>query len=202
MTTDLTTKDIDKIHKAIQKKYKKAAKNPSGLFKYPTGRAGLEALHYDSELILSLPDSIAASYCGVGNPFTLGSIDEGETVLDVGCGAGVDSLIAAMMTGPTGRVIGVDMVSGMLDRAIANLSLVNLQNVSFQEAMAETLPFPNEKFDVIISNGALNLVTDKAKSLSDVLRVLKPEGRLMIADQLLVGELPKEKKQLIKSWSQ
>ncbi len=202
METQFTSKDKNKIRKAIRKKYKKVAGSPDGLFKYPTGRTGLETLQYSDELIHKLPESVAASFCGVGNPFTLGSINEGETVLDIGCGAGVDTIVAALMTGPSGGVVGIDMISEMLEKAKENLSFTGLKNVSFHEGTAENLPFPNEEFDVVISNGVLNLVPDKPKALAEVFRVLKPEGRLMIADQILIGELPKEKKQLLKSWSQ
>ena len=202
METNFSEKEKNKIKKSIQKKYKKVARSPVGLFKYPTGRAGLEALQYGSEFIQVLPDSVAASYCGVGNPFTLGPINKGETVLDIGCGAGVDSFIAAMTTGSTGTVVGVDLISGMLNRANENLTLIDLQNVSFQEASAENLPFADEDFDVVTSNGALNLVPDKARAFAEIYRVLKPGGRLMVADEILIGELPKEKDKIIKSWAQ
>ena len=111
-------------------------------------------------------------------------------------------MIAAMMTGPSGRVFGTDIISAMLERAKENLSFTDLKNVTFHEASAENLPFPNGEFDVVISNGVLNLVPEKPKALAEVFRVLRAEGRLMIADQILIGELPKEKKQILKSWSQ
>jgi SAM-dependent methyltransferase len=197
MGTQFTSKDKNKILKSIRKKYKKVSKTPDGLFKYPTGRAGLEALQYDNELIRNLPE-----FCGVGNPFSLGPINEGEKVLDIGCGAGIDTMVAVMMTGPSGKAVGIDAISEMLEKARVNLSMTELKNISFHEASAENLPFPNREFDVVISNGVLNLVPNKPKALAEVLRVLKPEGRLMIADQILIGELPKEKKQILKSWSQ
>jgi SAM-dependent methyltransferase len=202
METQFNSKDQNKIRKAIHKKYKKVAKSPDGLFKYPTGKPGLEGLQYESEIIKKLPEKIVASYCGVGNPFSLGPIVEGEAVLDVGCGTGVDTIIAAMITGPAGKAVGIDVISKMLEKAKNNISMTELKNIAFQQASAEKLPFPDQHFDVVISNGAFNLVPIKVKALAEVYRVLKPAGRLMVADNVLIGELPDDKKQLIKSWSQ
>lgn len=201
MENEFTPKDKKKIKAGIYKKYAKVAASPHGLFQYPTGRAGLEALQYDSAKIRALPEAAADSYCGVGNPFALGPVNEGETILDIGCGAGIDTIFAAMMTGSSGKVAGIDLIAEMLERAAENLSLTGLHNVILKKAAAESLPFSDQKFDVVISNGVFNLVPDKAKALSEVFRVLKPEGRLMIADQVLNGDLPKKKKQIIKSWS-
>ncbi len=201
MDTFFTDTDRKKIHKAIHKKYKKVAKNPAGLFKYPTGRAGMEALQYPSRLIDALPETAVESYCGVGNPFAAGPLHQGEAVLDIGCGCGVDAMIAAMMTGPSGIVTGIDVIPEMLKRARTNLALTDLKNITFEEAAADNLPFTDQNFDVVISNGAFNLVPAKPRALAEVLRVLRPAGRLMVADQILIGELPEDKKQIIKSWS-
>ena len=176
MDTILTGRDRKKIDKAIRKKYKKVARNPAGLFKYPTGRAGLEALQYPSELINALPEAVTDSYCGVGNPFALGPLNQGEAALDIGCGSGVDAIFAAMMTGPSGKVVGIDVTPEMLKRAKENLALTELKNVTFEEAGADNLPFADQDFEIVISNGAFNLVPDKSGALSEVFRVLKPKG--------------------------
>jgi arsenite methyltransferase len=201
MENELTRQDKQRIEESIRGKYVKVAASLEGLFRYPTGRAGLEALAYDQDIVRDLPEPVAASYCGVGNPFTLGPIHPGEAILDIGCGTGVDSLIAARMVGQSGSVKGIDLVPEMLNRAKENFRLVGADNVEFTEGSAEELPFPDASFDVVISNGAFNLVVDKVKALSEAFRVLKPGGRFMIADQVLAGELPKETKARIANWA-
>lgn len=200
MEDELTFQDKKRIEESIRGKYAKVAKSPEGLFKYPTGLAGLRALNYDAKITQALPEAIGSSYCGVGNPFLLGPIREGEAVLDIGCGAGVDTIFAAMMVGPTGTVTGIDLVPEMLAQARENAKLAGLRNVAFVETSAEKIPFPDAGFDVVISNGVFNLVPDKVRALVEAIRVLKPSGRLMIADQVLVGQLPKDKRARIKSW--
>jgi SAM-dependent methyltransferase len=200
MEIELSFQDKKRIEQSIRQKYNKVATSPEGLFQYPTGLAGLKALYYDPELIQALPDTVAASYCGVGNPFTLGPIREGEAVLDIGCGAGVDTILAGEMVGPSGKAVGVDVVPEMLERAIENLNGTSLTNVTFREASAQDLPFADETFDVVISNGVFNLVPDKLRALAEAFRVLKPNGRLTIADQLLTGDLPDDMKPRIESW--
>lgn len=201
MEKQFTDKEKNKIKKAIHKKYKKVAKSPAGLFKYPTGIQGLIELRYDSEIIENLPASMLESYCGVGNPFSIGQLGEEDAVLDVGCGAGVDTIIAGKMAGPAGKAIGIDVVPMMLEKARSNLSQTGIENVTFQEASAENISFADEHFDVVISNGAFNLMSYKTGALSEVYRVLKPTGRLLMADNVLIGELPTEMKQIITSWS-
>ncbi len=202
METRISQNDKDRIEVGIRSKYVKVAQSPEGLFKYPTGRAGLEALQYDPALIRTLPADVAASYCGVGNPFSLGPINEGEAVLDIGCGAGVDTLMAATIAGPTGEAVGIDLTAEMLQRAEANLALTDLKNVTFKKASGEKLPFEDSHFDVVISNGVINLIPDKAATLKEAFRVLKPGSRLMIADQILVGRLPTDMKKRIDKWAQ
>lgn len=201
MENELTRQDRQRIEERIRQKYLKAAASPEGLFRYPTGRAGLEALDYAPDMVRDLPEAVAASYCGVGNPFILGPIHEGEAILDIGCGTGVDSIIAARLVGPSGAVTGIDLVPEMLARASENARLAGVDNVTFQESSAEQLPFPDNSFDMVISNGVFNLVVDKVKALSEVFRVLKLGGRFLLADQVLAGELPKETKARVENWA-
>jgi len=196
----LTAKDRKRIEESILQKYAKVSESPEGLFTYPTGPAGLQALRYAPKIIRALPEPILAFYCGVGNPFSPGLIRKGETVLDIGCGGGVDTLVAAMMVGPKGKVVGIDPVPEMLERARRNPRETTFGNITFQEASAEALPFTDESVDVVISNGVFNLVPDKAKALREVFRVLKPNGRLTIADQVLTGKIEGDAKQRVGSW--
>lgn len=185
MRTIISAEDRMEIEKGLRKKYQKVAVTPEGSFQYPTGKAGLQGQNYDPAVLEILPKDILSSYCGVGNPFSVGGMNEGESVLDVGCGSGVDTLIAATMVGKEGWVAGIDIIPEMLGRARENLRRTDLGNVTFQEASAEDLPFPEVSFDVVISNGVFNLIPDKQKALEEVFRVLKPSGRFMIADQVL-----------------
>jgi len=196
----LTLEDKQKIEKGIREKYAKVATSPQGLFKYPTGKAGLETLGYDPEILKSLPESVLDSFCGVGNPFSLGPVDRGETVLDIGSGGGLDSLVAARMVGAGGKVVGLDLSPEMVARAYENLKQTDLTNVAFQEFSGEELPFPDGSFDVVISNGVFNLIPAKGRMLKEACRVLKPDGRLLIADQVLSGALTKGPQERIDSW--
>lgn len=203
MKQDLTDTELGLIREKIQEKYVRVAVSPAGCFGYPTGVAGLKQQGYPEEIIRELPETILDSFCGVGNPFSLGPIQAGEAVLDIGCGAGVDTFIAAIMVGPQGRVKGLDVTPEMIARAAANLALLPaLQNVSFETGAAESLTFPDNAFDVVISNGVLNLTLDKEKALREVHRVLKPGGRLMLADMVLVSDLPPDQAGNIDNWYQ
>lgn len=202
MDLQITMDDLKKIEAGIREKYTGVAKSPEGQFMYPTGKKGLEALNYEKTLIDRLPDAVASSYCGVGNTYSLGKINTGDQVLDIGCGAGVEAILAAMMTGETGNVVGVDIVPEMLVRAETNLKMTGLKNVTFKNASGENLPFPDDSFEVVISNGAINLIPDKESALTEILRVLKPGGQLMVADQVASGGIQKDMKARLASWFQ
>jgi arsenite methyltransferase len=202
MVTQITQEDLAKIEAGIRDKYARVAENPQGLFAYPTGRSGIEGLGYDPELVNALPEAVISSYCGVGNPFSLGTINKGDAVLDIGCGAGVDTIIAGMMVGPAGKVVGIDIVPEMLERAESNLSMTDLHNITFKKASGENLPFEDAEFDAVISNGVINLVPDKVALLNEVIRVLKLGGRLMLADQVASGPVQKDMKARLANWFQ
>jgi arsenite methyltransferase len=200
METPLNNEELLKIQEGIRDKFSKVAISPEGLFKYPTGRKGLEKLEYEEAIIEQLPEEVISSYCGVGNPFSL--VHQDEMVLDVGCGAGVDTIIAGLMVGPYGSVEGVDIVPEIIARAEKNLKLTNLNNVKFHTITGEKLPFGDSTFDVIISNGVINLIPDKEASLKKILRVLKPAGRLMLADQIIIGNIKTDQKARLANWFQ
>jgi arsenite methyltransferase len=202
MVIPITQDDIDKIEAGIRNKFIKVADSPEGLFKYPTGRSGIEAQKYDPELVGVLPEEVISSYCGVGNPFSLGPINKGDVILDIGCGAGVDTILAAMMAGPTGKAVGIDIVPEMLQRAKSNGALSGLKNARFECTSGKILPFSDNEFDVVISNGVINLIPDKAALLKEVSRVLKPGGRLMLADQVAIGSVQKDMKTRLANWFQ
>ena len=199
---ELTDQEKGLIREKIQEKYERVAASPAGCFRYPTGREGIEKLGYPPELWQDFPEELLASFCGVGNPFSLGVIEPGQSVLDIGCGAGFDVFVAARLVGPQGRVVGIDVTQRMVEKAKEHLSRLGLKQAAFQLGNAEALPFPDKDFDVVISNGVLNLTLDKNKAVGEIYRVLRPGGRLMVADMALVETLPPERDKKIENWYQ
>lgn len=200
METFFSAQERQQILEGIRQKYRMVAQSPRGLFRFPTGHTGLEILGYDLAWVGALPRAVAECFCGVGNPFSLGRVEPGQAVLDIGCGAGVDTLLATLMAGPRGRAVGVEPIPEMLERARTNQVLCGLANVEFLEASAEDLPLPDASFDLVISNGAFNLVPAKARALAEALRVLKPGGRLQVADQVLAAPDQPDRRSMIACW--
>jgi SAM-dependent methyltransferase len=192
--------DVDALRQAIQEEYTLVAVNPGGDFHFHTGRRLAAILAYDDEWLDGVPEATIASFAGTGNPFSLGRIAEGEHVLDVGCGAGIDSIIAARMVGATGAVIGVDMTPAMLEKARKSAKEADVHNVDFRQGLAESLPLADGWADVVISNGVLNLFPDKLSGLREMARVLKPGGRLQVGDIIVQKAVPEKGKQDINLW--
>jgi arsenite methyltransferase len=193
--------DVEVLREAIQEEYAEVAANPQKGFHFHTGRPLARMLEYADEWLEGLPESSIESFAGTGNPFSLGEIQRGERVVDVGCGAGIDSLIAAKQVGSEGCVIGVDMTRSMLEKARHAAEEMGFANVEFREGYAEALPVEDGWTDVVISNGVLNLMPDKAAALEEMSRVLKPGGRLQIGDILVQKAVPESAKRKIDLWT-
>lgn len=193
--------DLAELRTAISEEYTAVALKPNQGFHFHTGRYLAGLLGYADEWLSGIPETSIESFAGTGNPFSLDQIRSGERVVDVGSGAGIDSLIAAKMVGPTGQVIGVDMTPAMLDKARRAAVEAGLTNAEFRQGYAESLPVPDGWADVIISNGVLNLMPDKAATLNEMARVLKPTGRLQIGDILVQTAVPEDAKSDISLWT-
>jgi len=200
-TIDKPTVDLEGLRKAIQEEYALVAEEPEHGFHFFVGRPLARLLGYDEAWLDDVPEATIASFAGTGNPFSVGVLGPGERVVDVGSGGGIDSLIAAKMVGPTGRVIGVDMTPAMLDKARASAATAGMKNVEFREGFGEALPVADGWADVVISNGVLNLMPDKDAALREMARVLKPGGRLQIGDILVQKPVPQDAKEDIALWT-
>lgn len=160
-----------------------------------------ESSLYPVDLLATVPLEVANASYGCGDPITLASLNPGETVLDLGSGAGLDCLLAARKVGETGRVIGVDMTPEMIERARANAKRVNATNVEFRQGYLEDLPVESNSMDVVISNCVINLAPDKSKVFSEIVRVLKPGAKLAVSDIVTDGALPAEIKKSLSAWA-
>ncbi len=192
---------LDELRLEIQKEYTAVACDPHKGYHFHTGRTLADRLGYDPTLYADLPEGNLASFAGTGNPFAASPIQPGETVVDIGSGAGLDALIAARLVGAAGRVVGVDMTREMLTKARDGAAQMGWTNVEFREGYVEDLPFADNFADVIISNGVLNLTLDKVETLRDWFRILKPGGRLQVGDILVDRPVPASALNDISLWT-
>jgi SAM-dependent methyltransferase len=192
--------DVQLLKSEIRKTYASVSQEPGRDFIFPTGRGWAEDLDYPAELA-RVPDDVVESFAGVANPFSLGRLEPGERVLDLGSGAGTDSLVAALQVGADGSVTGIDMTREMLEKARAGAAALGLENVTFVEAEAERLPFSDASFDVVISNGVIDLIPDKDAVFSELHRVLVPGGRIQIADVTIQNPVSDEGRRNIDLWT-
>jgi arsenite methyltransferase len=193
--------DVEALRCQISNKYTEVAKTPEKGFHFHTGRPLAMMLGYSEQVLDSLPAGTVDSFAGTGNPFSMGQLRPGETVLDIGCGAGFDSLIAARQVGVTGHTISVDMTSAMLDKAAAGAQEAGISNIEFRQGFAEALPVDDASIDVVISNGVINLCPDKLAVMQDIYRVLRAGGRIQLADIVVHKEVPQDAKDDIDLWS-
>ena len=195
------TVDVDVLRSEIEKTYTEVSTEPAKDFIFPTGRSWAIDLGYPEPELSRVPEATAESFAGVANPHTLGRIEEGATVLDLGCGAGTDLLMAAQMVGPSGKAIGVDMTPSMVERARASAAEMGLQNVELHESLIESVPVSDASVDVVISNGVLDLVPNKDAVFDEIDRVLRPGGRLQIADVVIHTEVSEDARDRIDLWT-
>jgi arsenite methyltransferase len=185
--------DVVTLRSEIQSMYSRVATSPQGEFHFHRGpEYAARVLGYDRAELAELPADVTSSFAGIGNPHAIGRVPAGATVLDIGCGAGMDLLIAARRIGSRGRAIGVDMTEAMRMRALQGAAASGLTNVDVRDGDAMALPVADRSVDVVISNGVLNLVPEKTRAVAEIARVLKPGGRVQIAD-IILGETLSEK---------
>jgi SAM-dependent methyltransferase len=181
--------DVKSLRAEVQGMYARVAAVPDGAFHFHRGPAyAASRLGYDASELAALPGDVTASFAGVANPHAIARIPAGATVVDIGCGAGTDLLLAARRIGPTGRAIGVDMTEAMRQRATQGAAACGLDNVDVRSGDATALPVGDQSIDVVISNGVLNLVPEKERAIQEIARVLEPGGRVQIGD-IVIGEV-------------
>jgi SAM-dependent methyltransferase len=192
--------DVGVLRDEIRTTYTDVSADQEREFIFPTGRAWAQELGYPEPELSRVPDGAVESFAGVANHWLLGRVEPGEVVLDLGCGAGTDLLIAAQMTGPSGRAIGVDMTPAMLERAQESAAAMGLE-VELHESLIESLPLEDASVDVVISNGVVDLVPDKDAVFDEIDRVLRPGGRLQLADVVIHHELSADARERIDLWT-
>ncbi len=200
-TIGVAAVDREQLRRRISEKYRDVALNPELGFHFHTGRPLARMLGYPDEVIDRLPAGTVDSFAGTGNPFLFGDMPEGAVVVDIGCGAGFDTLIAAGQVGPTGKVIGIDMTPEMREKARRGAASMGYHHVAIREGFAERLPVADASVDVVISNGVVNLCPDKLAVFKEMSRVLKPGGRIQVGDILVHREVPQDARDDIELWS-
>ena len=201
MAIEVEGLDVTLLRSEIQRTYAAVSTQPDQEFIFPTGCAWAFDLGYPQDLLARVPEALCESFAGVANPFSMGALQPGEDVLDVGCGAGMDSLVAAQMVGATGSVTGIDMTPEMVAKARGSIAEMGLGNVKIVEGSAEHLPFEDASFDVVISNGVIDLIPDKDAVFSEITRVLRPGGRIQLADVTIQNPVSEESKRDIDLWA-
>jgi SAM-dependent methyltransferase len=192
--------DVESLRNEVRSEYAEVAANPQRGFHFHTGRPLAKMLGYDEALLQGLPEGAVESFAGTGNPFSLGALNQAERVVDIGAGAGIDSLIAGRLVGPAGRVIGVDMTPEMLAKARKAAQEAEMDHLEFREGLAEALPVDDAWANIVISNGVINLCPDKPAVFGEIYRVLLPGGRLQIADISVQTPVPDDAKRNTDLW--
>jgi SAM-dependent methyltransferase len=193
--------DVEVLRTEIRKTYTDVSTYQEQDFIFPTGRSWAQDLGYPEPELSRVPDATVESFAGVANHWLLGRVEPGEVVLDLGCGAGTDLLIAAQMAGRAGRALGVDMTAAMLERAGASAREMGLANVELHGSLIEALPLDNASVDIVISNGVIDLVPDKEAVFDEIDRVLRPGGRLQLADVVIHTEVSEDARARIDLWT-
>ena len=193
--------DADLLREEVKAKYREVAVNPHAEYHFHTGRPLAKRLGYDDAMVGALPDAAVESFSGVGNPFSLRSLEKGERVIDLGSGGGFDCFVAAGQVGASGRVVGIDMTGEMLEKSRSTARSMGLDNVEFRQGLIEEMPVEDGWSDVVISNGVINLCADKNKVFSEIGRVLRPGGHLQFADIANGKPVPEEAKRNVDLWT-
>lgn len=189
------------LRAAVCEKYRAVSASAEGLFPYPVGRPSAEGLGYESDWLDAIPANVVDHFVGVGNPCSIRRPSEGQCVLDLGCGSGLDVFVASLLVGPTGSVVGLDLSPDMLAGARRQAVRWPLKNLEFVTGLIEDMPFETSSFDLVLSNGVLNLVPDKEAAFRETRRVLKPAGTLAVADLLVTESVPAEVLADVEAWS-